>query len=477
MPRLLVLLALLLNGAAAFAATAETPRAPEAHAKEAAPEKHATSETGHEAKATPVSKAANTASPAAKKPAPAPAHEEDEDAEKVEVKKPAKGSKEEFEQLQTSLELIRNLRQQRSFEIAEKQTLDLMAADNPPEIRRMAMLELAYIAQDSMELAKAQQIFNEYLRRYTKDASIPEVCLRQGLLYRQMGAHQQALAKFYQVMNYSLNLKLDRLDYYRSLVLKAQIEIAETYYLQGKYGEAVEYFNRLLKLESKNLDRPLVLFKLIRSLSAQQDNEKTIAQAQSYLELYPDTADVAEIRFLLADSLKKTGRNRDSMQQVMLLLQTQQRQAKAQPELWAYWQQRTGNEIANQLYKEGDYMSALEIYMGLARISTAAAWQLPAWYQIGLVYEHLKQPEKAGQMYEDILKRQMEVRTNSPSPALLALFDMAQWRRNYLKWGEQTDKTLEKLHLPDAPPEEEKSAPSAPPAQTASAAPADLTQK
>lgn len=397
---------------------------------------------------------------------PAAAREEDGDDEKKPVvkDKPAKGSKEELEILQTNLELVRTLRFQKNFELAEKQTIDLMSGENPPEIRRLAMLELAYIAQDSLELAKAQQILNEYLRRYIKDPSIPEVCLRQGLLYRQMGAHQQALAKFYQVMNYALNLKLDRLDYYQGLVLKAQTEIAETYYLQGKYADSVEYFNRLLKLDAKGLDRPGTLFKLIRSLSAQEDRDKAIAQAQAYLQLYPDTSDVAEVRFLLADALKKEGRNRESMQQVLQLLQSQQRQSKTHPELWAYWQQRTGNEIANQLYKEGDYMSALEIYLGLSKISTAASWQLPVWYQIGLVYEHLKQPAKAAQMYEDILKRQMEVRTNSPSPALISLLEMAQWRRGYLQWGDATDKTLEKLHLPPAPADDKAASPAPAPA-------------
>jgi tetratricopeptide (TPR) repeat protein len=137
----------------------------------------------------------------------------------------------------------------------------------------------------------------------------------------------------------------------------------------------------------------------------------------------------------------------------MLLLQLQQKQAEKHPELWAYWQQRTGNEIANELYKEGDYMSALEIYLGLAKVNTSAAWQLPVWYQIGLVYEHLKQPAKATEMYDHILKRQIEVRTNMPSQSTLALLEMAQWRRNYIQWGQGADAAVDKLQLPPPSPE------------------------
>lgn len=350
----------------------------------------------------------------------------------------------------TKIELVRSLRFQRDFELAEKQANELMVERNPPEIRRLAMLELAYVSQESGQLGKAQQVFGEYLRRYAKDPSVPEICLRQGLLYRQMGAHQQALSKFYQVMNFALNLKLDSFEYYQSMVLKAQTEIAETYFLQGKYADSVEYFSRLLKTETKGLDRAMCHFKMVRALSAVGDQDKAIGQAQSFLQLYPDAADVAEVRFLLADALKKLGRNRESMQQVLQLLQGQQKQAQTHPELWAYWQQRTGNEIANQLYKEGDYMSALEIYLGLSKISNAASWQLPVWYQIGLVYEHLKQPAKAVEMYDQIIQRQVEVRTGSPTEGLLALLDMAQWRRGYLKWDEKTDKSLQSLNLPTA---------------------------
>jgi tetratricopeptide (TPR) repeat protein len=270
-----------------------------------------------------------------------------------------------------------------------------------------------------------------------------------------MGAHQQAIAKFYQVMNHSLSLKLDRFDYYQGLVAKAQTEVADTFYLQGKYPEAVEYFNRLLKLESKSLDRASVHFKLVRSLAAMQGYDRLVGQAQSFVQLYPDNSDVGEVRFLLADALKKLGRNRESMQQVMTLLQTQQKQSESHPEVWAYWQQRTGNEIANELYKEGDYMSALEIYLGLANLNSAASWQLPVWYQIGLVYEHLKQPAKATEMYDQILKRQVEVRGNAPSQSLISLLDMAQWRRNYIQWGKQADDSVEKLHLPPATPGKE----------------------
>jgi tetratricopeptide (TPR) repeat protein len=352
------------------------------------------------------------------------------------------------EEYQARLEQSRAMRLKREFAPAEKKARELMADAVPAETRRLAMLELAFIAQDAMEFAKAQQVFGEYARRYPKDPSLPEVLLRQGMLYREMGAHTQAEAKFYAVMTAALNLNLDRMEYYQALVLKAQTEIAETYLLQGKYTEAGDYFARLLKLDSKNLDRPRCLFKMIRCLAAKGDHDKTVAQAQSFLTLYPDSLDVPEVRFIIADSLKKLDRNTESMRQVLALLESQQSRAASHPELWSYWQQKTGNEIANQLYKEGDYMSALEIYLGLAKLNSSAGWQLPVWYQIGLVYEHLKQPAKAIEMYSQIVSRTEEVRTNSATPGMLTLLEMAQWRRGYLGWTEKTDKLVRDLTPP-----------------------------
>ncbi len=87
------------------------------------------------------------------------------------------------------------------------------------------------------------------------------------------------------------------------------------------------------------------------------------------------------------------------MQQVLLLLQSQEENVSKNPEVWVYWQRRAGNEIANQLYKEGDYLDALQIYQSLAELDSSAAWQAPVWYQIGLVYEQLQQWQKATDTY------------------------------------------------------------------------------
>lgn len=334
---------------------------------------------------------------------------------------------------------------------AEKTFIGLLDSDAPPEFQRTALLELALLAQESEQLARAQQIFAQYLTRFPDDPSVAEVMLRQGLLYRQMGAPNLALAKFYSVMTTSLRLKLDRLEYYQRLVLQAQTEIADTYYLQGKFEEAADFLNRLLKLDNSQLNKGQSLYKLVRSLSALGRQTDVVVQAEMFVTRYPAAGELPEIRFLLADGLKKLGRMREAMQQVLALLESQQTNAVRNPENWIYWQQRAGNEIANQLYKEGDYVNALEIYLNLASLNRSAAWQLPVWYQMGLVYERLEQPQKASETYGRILDRQKELPADNRSPSLTIVLEMAQWRKDHLQWHVQADNATAPLRAAEPP--------------------------
>ena len=156
-----------------------------------------------------------------------------------------------------------------------------------------------------------------------------------------------------------------------------------------------------------------------------------------------------EVRFLLASALKKFNRNQESLKQVLLLLDSQRDNARQNPEVWAYWQRRAGNEIAAQLVQEGDCMDALEIDLRLADLDKSPEWQLPVCYQTALVYEQLQQWPKATDMYQRILERRKEIKDPNANPSLLSLFEMAGWRKNYVAWLEKA-KTTDQLYQRDA---------------------------
>jgi tetratricopeptide (TPR) repeat protein len=343
-------------------------------------------------------------------------------------------SADDLQKFQIQLDLGKEQRAQKNWTVAASTLAGLLTGGAPDEMKRLALFELALVAQDSGQYVRSEQIFGQYLHTYPEDPSTPEILLRQGLVYRQMGVNTLAISKFYAVMSTALKLKLENMDYYKRLVLQAQIEIADTYYMDGQYDEASDFFRRLLKTADPNLNRVQTQYKLVRALSFTTNTVDVVAQAQRFLNVYTNVSEVPEVRFFLATSLKKLGRNNDSMQQVLMLLQSQQANERANPELWTYWQQRAGNEIAGQLYKEGDYFSALQIYISLADLDKSAAWQLPIWYQTGLIYEQLQQWQKATDTYQHIMDRQKELTDATTTPTLKSLLDMAKWRKDYIEW-------------------------------------------
>jgi tetratricopeptide (TPR) repeat protein len=344
----------------------------------------------------------------------------------------------EIDSFKAKLETAQRQRAAHLYEEATPNYVAVLSGEASDELKRTALLELALVAQEQSNLSRALQILSQYLTRWPQDANAPEILLRQGLIYRQLGSYNMALGKFYATMTTALVLKNEHFDFYRTLVLQAQAEIAETLALQNKHKEAAEAFGRLLKEPSPALNRARVQFRYIHSLATQGKQAEVVGQAQDFLAQHPTAAECAEVRFLLATGLKQLGRNNDALQEVLRLLQSQQGQARERPETLAYWQQRTGNEIANQLYQEGDFLRALDVYQSLLLLNPTPAWQCPVRYQIGLAYERLEQPAKAAESYATIIAQAQELGTNTP-PSLKALLDMARWRQDFLSWQVKTE--------------------------------------
>lgn len=350
-----------------------------------------------------------------------------------------------FEQ---QLEQAVHLRQTREPGAAEQILKQLFQDGAPESVQKSALLELAMDARDQDDLPRAEQICAQFLTRWTDDHRVPEVLLLQGRIFRQMGVDNLALAKFYSVMTAALSLKSDELKYYQHLVFLAQTEIAETNYQMNKFNDAADFYLRLLKEGGPELDREQVQFKLVRALAATGRAEETAAQAQTFLAAFTNAPEDADVLFYRAEALKKLGRNDESLQAVLELLRNVKSQKERHPELWEYWRQRAGNEIANQFYRDGDYMTALNIYRSLEQMDNASSWTIPVSYQIGLTYEKLQQPVMALQTYSNIVSREITVSTNAP-PALKSVFDMAQWRMKFIQWRQKAEAENQILTLPE----------------------------
>ena len=337
------------------------------------------------------------------------------------------------EDFKTRLELARHCRLTRQFAEATSVYSGILQSAAPETLQRTALIELALTAQDQNDLVRAQQIYAQGLARWPQDAGVPEFILRQGLVYRQMGLNSLAISKFYTVMTSALSLKTDRFDYYQQLVLRAQNEIAGAQYDLGRWTEAADSMGRLLKLDPPPDNCSAIQCKLIRCLITLGRQADAFAQAQDFLNRHPDAPERPEVRFLCAASLKQIGRGADALNQVLALLQEQQGAGTHERATLAYWQRRAGNEIANQFYQEGEHLKALDIYLSLAALSSSPEWQLPVWYQIGLVFERLNHPAKAIEYYGNIVRREKELAA-SAAPSLKTMIEMARWRKDFIAW-------------------------------------------
>lgn len=329
-------------------------------------------------------------------------------------------------------------------EMAESNLVHLLAGNVPEAMQKAALLELGAVVRDENDLPRAQSIYAQFLNRWPDDPRVPEVYLRQGEIFEQMGLTDMALTKFYSVMSSALSIKNDQFAYYQKLVMQTQVEIAEAHYMMGHYVDAADFYSRLLQSPDEELNRPQMEFRLVRSLTIIGRNSEAASQAQDFISRYPDAEEVPEVRYYLAQALKALGRDDEALEQVILCLKQQKAKSGNDPAVWLYWQQRVGNELANQLYHEGDYVHALEIYVDLAELNSTATWQVPVYYQMGLTYEKLAQPEKATDTYNKILACETTIGTNA-TPGLQAVFDMAQWRINFLKWQQNAQNVNQAL--------------------------------
>ncbi|MGO8766842.1 MAG: tetratricopeptide repeat protein [Limisphaerales bacterium] len=331
------------------------------------------------------------------------------------------------------LETARYLIKVRQTKDVQELLVSLLGDQVPEEVQKLALLEMAKFAEDQDDLPRSQQIYEQFLNRWPDAPQVPEVLLSQGRNFRRMGMHDLALTKFYAVMTAALTLKSDQLDYYEHLVVQAQIEIAQTHYSLGEYSDSIRYLSRLYNQNSPEIDKPEILYELVRCYSSMTNYEETVAGAQSFIIQYPKSIYEPEVRFDLATALKELGRNNDSLEQVLTLLQEQSSLAPGRPDAWAYWRERAGNLIANQFYREGDYPRALDVYTSLSQLDASPQWQLPVWYQIGMTYEHLMQPGKAIDYYNQIIASETNMGTNAPVN-LSSIADMAHWRIGFIQW-------------------------------------------
>ena len=336
--------------------------------------------------------------------------------------------------------------------------------------QRVVLLGFAQTLRKKGDLTKSVAVYEKLLSSYSLGGDAPDIYLELGRTLRAMGAYKSAIDQFYNVINSTIKLPSDGAAHYRQLAKTAQYEIAETHFVAGQYLEASRFFSRLRLLDLAPADRAEAHFKSAYALFLAKDFLGAVSQLRGFLQENPDNRNVPEAHYLLAVSYRRLNRPMESLVEALTLLRTEKAKTAKDPKRWAYWQRRTGNQIANEFYEQGDTTDALTIYQTLADLSGDPSWKLPVLYQIGLCEERLGEMPMAVASYKSILDKLKASNGDGAFKELSDLKQMAAWRLNQISWQQTTQERLSSL-LPQQPtafatpppPNDSSGDPSAPP--------------
>ncbi len=326
-------------------------------------------------------------------------------------------------------------------EIAYRRILSSREFGTPAQ--KEALLGLARMYRKAGNFTKAAAIYEKFLKTFPDESRVPDALLDLGRTLRAMGAYKLALSRFYSVINSALKLPPEGFEHYQLLAKTAQFEIAETHFTAGKFAEAGKYFSKLRLLDLAPADRARAHFKSAFAQILAGEKENAVNTLRDFLQEWPDDENVPEARHLMATTLRQINRNEQAMTATLLLLRSEQAHSQADPKRWVYWQRRTGNQLANEFFENGDTMYALTIYQGLAALSADPVWHLPVSYQIALCYERLRLLDRARATHKSIVDAVATASaTAAVAPELQELAKMSAWRLTHLDWSEQIDRQL-----------------------------------
>ena len=308
---------------------------------------------------------------------------------------------------------------------------------------RTALLGFARALRKKNEFTKAAAAYEKILKEYPLDEDAPDIYLELGRTQRSLGAYRTAINRFYSVINSTLKLPEAGAGRYRQLAKTAQFEIAETHFQAGDYQEASRFYSRLRLLDLAPADRARAHFKSAYSLFLAEDYNSAVGSLRDYLDQHPEDENVPEARYLLAVSYRRLHRPLEALVEALELLRTEKVRTAKDPKLWIYWQRKTGNQIANEFYEQGDSANALTIYLTLSELSPEPTWRLPIVYQVGLCYERLGEASEAISSYQSILDNVRATKGDGSARSELAdLARMAAWRLDQITWQQNTQQRL-----------------------------------
>jgi TolA-binding protein len=347
------------------------------------------------------------------------------------------------------LALAKRMAERRDNDAAETAYIEALNAPTTDEVTEESLICYADFLRANGKDTRAASIYEKFLATFPGSPRANSVLISLGRTLRDMGAFNLALARFYAILNSTLAVTPENIQRYRDLAQLAKFEIAETYYQQGDYASAGKFFGRIKLLDLPPEDRARASFREAYAFLLDGKLDQAVPALRLFLENYPQNTSAQEARYLLCISLRRLGRVQEALAETLTILRSAKAQSETDNEHWTYWQRRTGNQLANDFYEQGDFTSALTIYQTLSELRSAPDWRWPALYQVGLCYERLRQPERAAASYRGILDESAAAQRAGiiAKSAATEVRNMAEWRLGQIDWSDKIQNSVHSYKL------------------------------
>lgn len=344
--------------------------------------------------------------------------------------------------------LANHLVEKKEFRAAETAYEDALRIPTSAAFRERALLAYARMLRESGRDVRAVAMFQRFLADHPLSEDAAMAHLTVGRVMREMGLIDGALGHFYAVLNATLKIPSGELASYRNLTQVAMFEIAETHFSDSNFDSARKAFGRITLLDLPDSDRARAMYREAHSYYLSNDLKNAVRAIRQFTERYPDDPNTYEARHYLCVSLRKLNRTEEALQETLELLRRIEGTNGTEHSSWGYWQRRTGNQLANDFYQQGDFQSAMKIYERLSAMRSDPGWRWPALYQYGLCLERLKQTSRAIAAFRTIAEEAAAAGTLEGEAADIAR--MANWRMKHLGWNEDLERQILALNAPDA---------------------------
>ena len=332
-------------------------------------------------------------------------------------------------------------------DLAEKYYAKLLAIEAPDDAKKQALLDMFDFYSAQCVYSKAIAVGERIHQMFPTDPSTPELLLKLGRLYRDTGAYDLAIARFYNVLNAALRVDQAEFAKYQDFSKQAQFEIAETFMTSGDFQQAGRTYLLLERLDLTPDQKAHAEFQNVYCTYLTGDYTGAATAAKRFIESFGGSQYAAQCHYVLSMALKGLHRSQEATDETLVLLSMEKKLEKSDSATWTYWQRKTGNQLANGFYQEGDFLRALTIYQAMAKLSNNPDWQWPVIYQVALCFERLRLPDRAAEAYHYIMDESKKAQeAGKPMDEdLTELTHMADWRSQHLEWQQGAEAQLNDL--------------------------------